>query len=269
MRNAFNHLVELMNRYDLYQKDDEVGDALNDLEKVITELEKRIECVTRCNKEIDEVVFSFVDAFEDRGETEQTLTYGQFEVLLRGIHDIDIALDLKETECVDNNWYGLFEEPKEENVPRETIILIPKDSIVEWKETIQYYNVQGDTKARVTEDYTTKHESDDKYLMVEWLGETANGQQNGGYERDCFKEEFEIPKPPTELCKTPQTHEFVKDIIAKLKVIDIDGETMQYILKEVGMEEQMLKQLIMNSTESNTKDLLEERRILSNQGKLV
>lgn len=49
---------------------------------------------------------------------------------------------------------------------------------------------------------------------------------------------------PTELCKTPQTHEFVKDIIAKLKVIDVDGETMQYILEQVGMEEQMLKQLI-------------------------
>jgi len=43
--------------------------------------------------------------------------------------------------------------------------------------------------------------------------------------------------------KTPQTHEFVKDIIAKLKVIDVDGETMEYILEQVGMSEQMLKQL--------------------------
>jgi hypothetical protein len=29
-------------------------------------------------------------------------------------------------------------------------------------------------------------------------------------------------------------------------MIDIDGETMQYILKEVGMEEQMYKQLVMD-----------------------
>jgi hypothetical protein len=114
MRKEFNTLVETLKRWDLYQLGDEVDIDLKSLEDKITELEKRMECVTRCNKEIDEVVLSFVDAFEDRGETEQTLTYGQFEVMLRGIHDIDIAMDLKETECIDNNWYGLFEQPKEE-----------------------------------------------------------------------------------------------------------------------------------------------------------
>jgi hypothetical protein len=36
----------------------------------------------------------------------------------------------------------------------------------------------------------------------------------------------------------------VENIIDMLKHMDIDGETMQYILEEVGMEEQMLKQLI-------------------------
>jgi hypothetical protein len=36
----------------------------------------------------------------------------------------------------------------------------------------------------------------------------------------------------------------VKEVIAKLQAIDVDGETMQYILKRVGMEDQMLKQLI-------------------------
>ena len=37
---------------------------------------------------------------------------------------------------------------------------------------------------------------------------------------------------------------YVNDVINKLRAIDVDGETMQYILKEVGMEDQMLKQLI-------------------------
>ena len=82
-------------------------------------------------------------------------------------------MDLKDTECIDNDWYGLFAEPKE-NVSRET-----------------------------------------------------------------------LEEPPTSLCKTPQTHEFVKDIIAKLKVIDVDGETMQYILEQVGMDEQMHRQLVL------------------------
>jgi hypothetical protein len=70
-------------------------------------------------------------------------------------------------------------------------------------------------------------------------------------------------QPPTHLCKTPQTHEFVKDIIAKLKVIDVDGETMQYILEQVGMSDQMLRQLVMSKPESDTKDLLEEKMELN------
>jgi len=226
-------LVELMNRYDLYQKDDEVGDALNDLEKVITELEKRIECVTRCNKDIRGILSIYEDVVED------------FELLERSINDIDIALDLNDNEPIENNWYELFKPKRtiETEVSTETI-LIPKGSIVEWKETKQYYNAKGGAKARVTQDYTINHAFNDNYLMVEWLDDNANTQENGGYERDCFKEEFEQPKPPTFLCHSDDIHNVVKDVISKLKDIEVDGETMQYILKEVGMEEQMLKQLI-------------------------
>ena len=36
----------------------------------------------------------------------------------------------------------------------------------------------------------------------------------------------------------------LNDIINKLRIIDVDGETMQYILDKVGMSDQMLKQLI-------------------------
>ena len=36
----------------------------------------------------------------------------------------------------------------------------------------------------------------------------------------------------------------VEDIIEMLKYIDVDGETMQYILEEVGIEDQILKQII-------------------------
>ena len=49
--------------------------------------------------------------------------------------------------------------------------------------------------------------------------------------------------------ETPQMESTFKrdvviDIIKKLRAIDVDGETMQYILEKVGMEDQMLKQLI-------------------------
>ena len=260
LRGTFDNLVSTMKRYDLYQKDDEVGMELNELSNLIDEVEKRMECVIRCNKEIDDVVFSFVDAFEDRGETEQTLTYGQFEVMLRGVHDIDIALDLKESECIDNNWYNLFKPKRtiETEVSTETI-LIPKGSIVEWGETRKYYNAKGGAKARVIQDYTTEHESDDNYLIVEWLDEKANEQQSGGYERDCFKEEFEQPSVPTFLCHSDDIHSVVKDVISKLKDVQVDGETMDYIVKQLGFEEYLLRSLVMKADFKDTKDLLREK----------
>lgn len=57
----------------------------------------------------------------------------------------------------------------------------------------------------------------------------------------------------------------IKDIINKLQIIKVDGETMQYILEKVGMTDQMLRQLIMSNPESDTKDILEEKIELSNQ----
>jgi len=55
----------------------------------------------------------------------------------------------------------------------------------------------------------------------------------------------------------------VETIIDMLKHIDVDGETMQHIIEEVGMNDQMLRQLIMNNPESEIKDYLEEKITLS------
>lgn len=62
----------------------------------------------------------------------------------------------------------------------------------------------------------------------------------------------------------------VEEVISTLKSLTlkgdcVDGETMQYILERVGMEDQMLRQLIMSNPESDTKDILEEKIELSNQ----
>tara|TARA_B110000503_G_scaffold24582_1_gene38859 strand:- start:266 stop:472 length:207 start_codon:yes stop_codon:yes gene_type:complete len=54
----------------------------------------------------------------------------------------------------------------------------------------------------------------------------------------------------------------INNIIQLLK--DVDGETMEYILEQVGMEDQMLRQLIMNNPESDVKDLLDEKIELNN-----
>ena len=56
--------------------------------------------------------------------------------------------------------------------------------------------------------------------------------------------------------------EEVKDIILKLILIDVDGETMQYILQKVGMEWQMLRQLMLTMPIEQVEYLIEERKDL-------
>jgi len=53
----------------------------------------------------------------------------------------------------------------------------------------------------------------------------------------------------------------VKEVIDTLIRIDIDGETMQYILEKVGMEDQMLKQLISISNDRDINYYLELKNI--------
>ena len=57
---------------------------------------------------------------------------------------------------------------------------------------------------------------------------------------------------------------YVNDIISKLRTIDVDGETMQYILKKVGMEDQMLKQLISTADDYQINYYTDLRNIAKN-----
>jgi hypothetical protein len=54
-------------------------------------------------------------------------------------------------------------------------------------------------------------------------------------------------------------------IVEQLKTMDVDGETMQYILNKVGMEDQMHRQLVMTMPTEITLELLKEKRELSYQ----
>tara|TARA_R110002153_G_scaffold39014_2_gene112670 strand:- start:112 stop:399 length:288 start_codon:yes stop_codon:yes gene_type:complete len=73
-------------------------------------------------------------------------------------------------------------------------------------------------------------------------------------------------KPPFRLCSVKELQ--VKHIIKLLKNLDgvgIDGETMQYIIEELGMNDQMLRQLILSNPQSDTKALYDEHIRLSDQ----
>ncbi len=43
---------------------------------------------------------------------------------------------------------------------------------------------------------------------------------------------------------------------------DVDGETMQHILREIGMEEQMLRQLMLSAPMEQVEYLMEEKNEL-------
>jgi hypothetical protein len=60
--------------------------------------------------------------------------------------------------------------------------------------------------------------------------------------------------------KSEHNEERVNYIIQHLNEMDVDGEKMEYILNQVGMEEQILRQLVMKSKEEDILALLEEKK---------
>jgi len=51
----------------------------------------------------------------------------------------------------------------------------------------------------------------------------------------------------------------VEEIIAMFEHMNVDGETMEYVIEKTNMREQMLRQLIMSSPLKEVQTLLEEK----------
>lgn len=56
--------------------------------------------------------------------------------------------------------------------------------------------------------------------------------------------------------------QILDQIILQLKQIEVDGESMEYIIKEVGMEDQMLRQLLLKANMELVQELVEEKALL-------
>ena len=54
-------------------------------------------------------------------------------------------------------------------------------------------------------------------------------------------------------------------MVQELMKMDVDGETMQYIIQQVGMEHQMLKQLLMTVKWQDIDAILDDKSELENQ----
>ena len=55
-------------------------------------------------------------------------------------------------------------------------------------------------------------------------------------------------------------------IIEHLLAIDVDGETMEYIINGTYLKEQILRQLLFQSSDSDINSLLEERDNIHDSG---
>jgi hypothetical protein len=351
MKKEFNELVSTLKRWDLYFKGDEVYIALTDLEKKIDEVMKRIDCAMRSNQDNNSIVMKFADGFQDEGLSQQTLSDDDFETLQRSVYDVDIALNLNDRECIDENWYELF-EPKEELKPiavgnieydfpeavftignadnteivadvyesvfdslcklglircegennfpfgKTSYIVYDNFSIpivkinqidlktvpIKNEEFISFESSWGyiscDKDGNILNiDGEEEIDGERSYLydiakfdLVEYgkfcesknivMGEFGEDilavgfwKKDGTYEeadKDWRKgddEDFDDEEDaPTELCIDPTKHEIVNNIISQLKDIEVDGETMEYILKQVGMDYQVLMQLFAQTT---------------------
>ena len=62
--------------------------------------------------------------------------------------------------------------------------------------------------------------------------------------------------------KMQENPQRVKLVIDVLKDIEVDGETMQHILQKVGMDWQMLRQLMLTMPIEQVEYLIEERKDL-------
>ena len=59
--------------------------------------------------------------------------------------------------------------------------------------------------------------------------------------------------------------EKLSTIIELCNEIDIDGETLEYIIRAIGMEEQIRRQLIMSAEMSAVQELVEEKALFEEE----
>ena len=340
MRKEFNELVEIMVEWHLFQKDDEVDFALTNLSNKIDEVEKRMECATKCAKEIGRAIGHYQNDIDNGLLIKMDI--GHLDSILHGSHDVENALNLDDNMCVSDNWYNLFspkEEPKpiavgniEYDFPEEVYTIgnadnteiigdvyqsvfinldklgvivtendngftfgkanyVVKDNALipliianqidlskvpikkevfmtfhsSWGEIDcdvdgNVIEVRGDDDEDnylndiavfdLAEYYTflnskniTMGEADDILAIGFWKKDNTYHEAKKDWRKGIFGEE-----PPTMLCNDPIKHEIINNIISQLKEIDVDGETMEHIIRSIGMDEQILKQLFAQTT---------------------
>lgn len=245
MKKEFNKLANVLERYDLTEYGNELDIALKNLEDKIDEVEKRMECARRSAAEVTKTIVKFTKTIDEGLMI--SMGVNDHDAIERGAYDVITSLDLNEDMCVKDNWYNLFNQLQPIAVGR-----------IEYEFPEDVYTIGNADNTEIIGDV---YES--VFVKLDELGVIINesdegfpggSQANYVVKNNIFidivkKQQIDLSKvpikneAPTMLCQDKDKHDAVKDIIAKLKAIEVDGETMQYILDQVGMSDQIAKQL--------------------------
>lgn len=271
MRKEFNELVDRLKFFDLFQKGDEVDIALTNLSNKIDEVEKRIECAVRSAREVNQFVSKYTE--DVYNHIPINMSVDDHDFIINRSNDIDIALDMGDDMCVVDNWYYLF-EPKVEPKPiavgnieydfPEAVFSIGNADNTEF-----VADVYDSDFAKLIEFGVIMFECDEDFIF----GKANYIVKDNSFIPMVKLKEIDLSKvpikkeifgeAPTMQCTNLDTHDKVKQVIAILKTLDngdcVDGETMEYILKEVGMDDQMLKQLFPLVNNDELDELLDIR----------
>lgn len=120
MKKQFENLVNILNKYDLYQVGDEVDDAIQELSKAIKEGEGRLILVSKCATDIDKVISKFTNAVDEESDRLPIITLADHDSIKMNVISIGIACDLSDDRCVKENWNNLFVD---ENHPVEVNLM--------------------------------------------------------------------------------------------------------------------------------------------------
>jgi hypothetical protein len=260
MRKEFDNLVMYLQQ-EPYSN--EIALAIRSLENKIDEVEKRMICAVRSAEEINKSIAEYTEKVDKQESF--VMSVNSHDEIQNCSNDVTIALDLNEDMCIKDNWYNLFEplgKPKiaEEFMSFESscgIITCAKDGVV--------LRVDGDEEIRGERNYLfdiakidlveyekflnsidqeLDHDSDDILSVGFWKKDNTYNEPDKDWRKNMFSpEDDEEDEAPTMLCQDKQKYDAVKDIIAKLKEIEVDGETMEYILDQVGILDQVAKKL--------------------------
>ena len=106
MRKEFNELEKELNSYIVYCNE-RILQKLENLNKKIVEVEKRLVCVDRIATQTVETISKFTEKVDNGYKLYMDVK--DHDAIQRGAFDIQIAVDLNDTEPIENNWYELFQ----------------------------------------------------------------------------------------------------------------------------------------------------------------